>query len=151
MAFFITGCGTSESEKAYDKFEKITLGTTFEDAKKKLGDDYLEIGKNTYQWSIEDGTIILDFNKGKVISKSQINLKTVETNLKPEIYNKIKPGMTYEEVKKIIGNDGAPSGETKHKDQTVTTYTWNGDKPDMYIQISFMNDRVVTITKRGIE
>lgn len=151
MTLFLAGCGTTESDKAYDDFKDITLGTSLEDAKKVLGDDYLEIDKNTYQWTYGDGTVTLDVKKNKVVGKSQSNLKTKEVDLKPEMYDKIQPGMTYEEVKKIIGTKGVPSGESKHKDKTVLTYTWSGDSPEKYIQVSFIDDAVVTITKRGLD
>ena len=44
-----------------------------------------------------------------------------------EEYNKIDTGMTYKEVKKIIGSDGELSSKADSGDMTIEIYTWYGN------------------------
>jgi hypothetical protein len=64
-----------------------------------------------------------------------------KTGLTMDKYNQIKNGMTYDEVKNIMGSEGTQtmsSGEGKYK---VESYKWEGDDYK-YIQIVFMGDKV---------
>ena len=56
-------------------------------------------------------------------------------------YNQIKNGMSYDEVKNIIGSEGTQtmsSGEGKYK---VESYKWDGDDYQ-FISIVFMGGKV---------
>jgi len=64
-----------------------------------------------------------------------------KTGLTMDKYNQIKNGMSYDEVKTIIGSEGTQtmsSGEGKYK---VESYKWDGDDYQ-FISVVFMGGKV---------
>lgn len=64
-----------------------------------------------------------------------------KTGLTMDKYNQIKNGMSYDEVKSIIGSEGTQtmsSGEGKYK---VESYKWDGDEYQ-FISVVFMGGKV---------
>jgi hypothetical protein len=67
-----------------------------------------------------------------------------------EKYNKIKNGMSYKEVKDIIGKEGTEtmsSGNGKYK---VTSYQWKGDG-FAFISVVLMGDKVTSKVQANLE
>ena len=72
------------------------------------------------------------------------------TGLTLDKYNQIKNGMTYKEVRDIIGSDGTQtmsSGEGKYK---VESYKWEGDN-FQYLSIVTMGDKVSSKVQNGLK
>ena len=72
------------------------------------------------------------------------------TGLTLDKYNQIKNGMTYKEVRDIIGSDGTQtmsSGEGKYK---VESYKWEGEN-FQYLSIVTMGDKVTSKVQNGLK
>ena len=61
----------------------------------------------------------------------------------PETYEKIKIGLTYEEIKKIIGGDCNQKNET--------TYICSGEIAGTSATLTFENDKLKTKNQTGLE
>ncbi|MGG2014729.1 DUF3862 domain-containing protein [Bacillus sp. S10(2024)] len=79
--------------------------------------------------------------------KSKNNLIDIEK------YSKIKPDMTYEEVKNIIGSEGdkVVTDGTEGSANYKVTYAWKGTKPKSMAQITFLNGKLRSKTQNGLE
>lgn len=67
-----------------------------------------------------------------------------------EKFNRIKNGMSYSEVKDIIGSEGAQiasSGEGKYK---VESYKWDGENFS-YILVTFMGEKMYSKNQNGMK
>lgn len=61
------------------------------------------------------------------VQKSVSGVSDESEYITMEEYNKIKTGMTYEEVKEIIGSPGELSSTSSVGNYTVSIYTWYGN------------------------
>ncbi len=68
-----------------------------------------------------------------------------------EKFNQINIGMTYEEVKNIIGCDGTLSTETAVEDQTLKIYGWYAKNKISNATFSFTNDVLSAKAQIGLE
>lgn len=74
-----------------------------------------------------------------------------------EKFNQVQPGMTYEQVKDIMGDPGKMNGETKSPsiegvmdEITIRSYQWqNSDGSNMIV--SFTNNQVDTKAQAGLK
>ena len=83
-------------------------------------------------------------------SSSPASTDTKVTGLTLDKYNQIKNGMSYKEVRDIIGSDGTQtmsSGEGKYK---VESYKWEGDNYQ-YLSIVTMGDKVSSKVQNGLK
>jgi uncharacterized membrane protein len=72
------------------------------------------------------------------------------SGLTMEKYNKIKNGMSYKEVKDIVGKEGnetMSSGNGKYK---VTSYQWKGENYS-FLSVVLMGDKVTSKTQANLE
>lgn len=74
-----------------------------------------------------------------LIALTFIALMACSHKISEENYNKITPGMTYEEVVKILGKPSS-TGKFALGEISATTATWEGDNGKVVIQ--FINDVV---------
>lgn len=66
-------------------------------------------------------------------------------------YNQIENGMTYDEVKEIMGEDGIESLAAENEATNIQIYQWAGETPGSNISVSFMDDAVVGVEQVGLE
>lgn len=66
-------------------------------------------------------------------------------------YNQIENGMTYDEVKEIMGEDGIESVYAESDAASAKVYQWAGETPGSNITVSFLNDGVSSATQVGLE
>lgn len=69
-------------------------------------------------------------------------------------YNQIEYGMSYQQVREIIGKDGVLTAELGEKDTEshTLTYTWQGnDEASSMAELTFINDKLVTRTQVGLQ
>lgn len=66
-------------------------------------------------------------------------------------YSQIENGMTYDEVKKIIGEDGVESVATENDATNIQIYQWAGEMPGSNITVSFQDDAVTSATQVGLD
>ena len=66
-------------------------------------------------------------------------------------FNQIQTGMTYDEVKEIMGEDGIESVSAESDAASAKVYQWAGETPGSNITVSFLNDGVSSTTQVGLE
>ena len=66
-------------------------------------------------------------------------------------FNKISTGMSYEEVKNIIGNDGTIVSDSQVSDTHMIIYSWYGKDKISNANFSFQNDKLINKTQIGLE
>lgn len=124
-----------ESNVTYEDFLSIKIGDTYDKVVSLIGEgEYsssigLEENKSdTYTWrSSTGGSFSLTFESKVVTEKIQIGMKKGYYDVNMEKYNKIKKGMTYDQVKEILG-DGELFIEMKIMSSITQTYTWKNEK-----------------------
>ena len=170
LVFSLVGCGhhnsttptaetdnTQKSEtntvsdaRLYDKFLSIKLGSSYEEINTILGQTGIEDDSSSdhtaYEWTFGNDSIYIEFDKKdqKAYSKSQLIFsKTAEVkDLTLEKYKKIETGMSYEDVKKLIGKDGMLTCENNIQNLTKI-YSWT-NKNDAILTVTFEDDAVVS-------
>ncbi len=123
----------------YENFLKINMGDTYEDIVAILGEGEEDLTSETggmktvmYTWK---GTGISAMNvtimNDEVINKTQIGLKNLTADINMDKYNQVKEGMTYEEVKAILG-EGEVTSHSEIMDVESAIYSWiNKDASNM--------------------
>ncbi|NET42294.1 hypothetical protein [Okeania sp. SIO2B3] len=152
-------------------YNNLKIGMTYQEVKQILGREgkvYTEYNSPTlkefgvaYRWLNNDNTgIIAIFNsENKLIKLSAQNLNATNfgVNRKPPVvtstdFENIKVGMTYDEVREIIGNEGIkqPTRDNPLTNANTVVYNWvNPDGTSMSI-IFDSNQKVVTIRTKNM-
>ena len=68
-----------------------------------------------------------------------------------EDFNKISTGMSYEEVKNIIGSDGTVVSDTQVSDTHMIIYSWYGKDKISNANFNFQDDKLINKTQLGLE
>ena len=87
-------------------------------------------------------------------STSGANSKTAAGGQSPATmakYGKIKNGMTYAEVTKILGKPSIKIGESASGDIRVAIYSWNGADQFSTLVVTFTNDKVSSVGQSGLK
>jgi outer membrane protein assembly factor BamE (lipoprotein component of BamABCDE complex) len=152
-------------------YDNLKIGMTYQEVKEILGREgeiYTEYNSPTlenfgvaYRWLNNDGTgIVAAFDyQNKLIQLTAQNLNTNNfgINREPPVVTSlnvenIKVGMTYDEVRTIIGNGGTkqPTRDNYLTNPNTTKYIWlNPDDTSMTI-IFDSNQKVVTIRTQNM-
>ncbi|MGL5086994.1 MAG: DUF3862 domain-containing protein [Clostridium sp.] len=120
-----------ENKVSYDNFIKIKMGSTYEDVVALLGEgveqssvEIAGIKTSMYLWNGKGiSNMIITIQNGITSGKVQIGLKDMDSKVTLEMFNNVKEGMTYEEVKAILG-EGQVVSESEIMDYTSIMYTW---------------------------
>lgn len=143
------------------KYNKVVLGMPYEDVKTVMGSGGEKVSSTelngdamtTYQWQTQDdtGTVAVTFKNGKVCSKMGMNVGKTEPVATREKADKIRTGMTYEEVKAIFGVDGVITYMDADEDfgYEYMEYMWNG-AGDTLVQVIFSDGKVSLVTDSGL-
>jgi hypothetical protein len=122
FVLIVLGCSCPKMEDIQKKIDESTKKTSNSD----------NVGNTATKPAKDDG---------EVKSSSDITM---------DKYNKIKNGMSYKEVKDIIGKEGTEtmsSGNGKYK---VTSYQWKGDG-FAFISVVLMGDKVTSKVQANLE
>lgn len=134
-----TPTSTKASKVSYENFAKLNMGAKLEDITALFGQgeetSSSEIGgikTVIYTWN---GPGISNMNvtvqNGVVTGKAQTGLKTMDAKVTLAMYNQIKNGMTYDQVKGILG-EGQLTSQTRIADIESSLYSWiNSDGSNM--------------------
>lgn len=128
-----------KTKVTYDNFLKIKMGDKYETVKALIGDgkeaSSSEVGgvkTVMYEWN---GAGLSNMNvtiqNGVVATKAQVGLMSMDAKVTLDKYNQIKEGMTYEQIKAVLG-EGQVMSQTKILDVQSIMYEWiNKDGSNM--------------------
>ena len=68
-----------------------------------------------------------------------------------EEFNKIQNGMTYDQVKEIVGCEGTVNSDTEVMGSKMTIYSWYGKNGISNANVSIQDNKLVNKTQIGLE
>lgn len=134
-----TESNTPKTKVTYDNFLKIKMGDKYETVAALLGNGKEQSSSEVsgiktvmYEWN---GAGISNMNvtiqNGIVTGKAQVGLSPMDSKITLDKYNQIKEGMTYDQVKGILG-EGQITSQTKIMNIESIIYDWiNKDGSNM--------------------
>lgn len=132
----------------YDNFMKIEMGQSHKDVIALIGEGEEQTSSEVsgiktaiYTWN-GDGisNMNVTIQNGVVAGKAQVGLKKADSDITLEKYEKVKEGMSYEEVKNILG-EGEISSETKMANIKSVIYSYI-NKGGSNANFTFTNDKL---------
>lgn len=122
---------TEDTKVTYKNFLKITMGMKYSDVTAILGEgkedsssEVSGIKTKIYSWN---GSGISNMNvtvqNDVVTGKTQLSLQPTDSKITLDKYNQVKEGMTYEQVKAILG-EGEITSQVKIMDAESIIYSW---------------------------
>lgn len=130
---------SSVANLTLDKFNRLEIGMDYDEVVKILGSEGEQSSETktsrytitSYKWAGEDyAAIYATFRDGKMTSKRQLRLSG-ETEMAADIskdkFDKVKIGMSYDEVVKIIGSEGNETSSTRIGKTELKSYKWSGE------------------------
>ena len=143
----------------YESFFEVKMGMTIDEVKKILGDngelftstDFLNVKTEIYSWTGSGFSMILiTFSNGTVIEKTQSGLNKVTATATTAKFSQVTSGMTYEQVKAIMGGDGCMISESSMMGIETAIYQWNGNSLYSVASITFQNGKVYSTSQQGL-
>lgn len=141
----------------YDNFMKIEMGDKFDTVVELLGEDYEERSSDAggiitciYSWKDKgSGKMNVVIQNYAVTMKAQLGLNEMDTKVTTDKYNQIQDGMTYDQVKAILG-EGELTSQTKTADVESYIYSWiNKDGSNM--TCTFLSDKITKKTQSNLK
>jgi len=133
----------------YDNYLQVKLDSTYNDVKSILGSGRKVTDTNpdifSYIWKVSDGkTVNIQFNKEKVVSKTQAMLGKTTSTLTVDQFNKLTKGMTFDQVVSILGPDYQESSLKKSGNGVRRVVMWM--KPDTTnVTVALQDDKVIDL------
>mgnify|MGYP000965855210 FL=1 len=146
--------GAADSSQAATPAPDAAMATAFRALKKDMS--YAEVeklfgragtagaAKGSYTWASEDGTgiVTVAFESDHLTNYSQVGVivdKSAKATM--EAYNQLKPEMSYDEAKALLGGDGVPVSTSYIAGQVISSYTWT-DPDGLSFALTFSNDKL---------
>lgn len=145
-----------DKKALYEKFLSIEPGATVESINQLFGIEGTEEssiqGSKSYEWKLGGlKTVNVEFDdNGNYTGKSQAGLDFMSTDLTKEMYDTIQEGMTYDQVKEIIGTDGSVLSVINLLGTETTDYHWNGKKGG-FINLTIQDGAVASKAQNGLK
>lgn len=128
-----------KADLSMEKFNKIEFDMSYDQVKEIMGSEGNETSSSksgsyeskSYEWKGDKfARVSVRFQNGKLVSKSQSGITDNKgtADLTQEKFNKINTGMSYDEVKEVIGSEGEMTSMSKFGNTTSMAYTWRGPK-----------------------
>lgn len=135
-----------ESKVTYENFLNIKMGQSYDEVIALLGEgkessssEISDIKTTIYRWNGKGiSNISVTIQNGIVTAKTQAGLSSNETDITMDNYNKIENGMTYEQVKSILG-EGEVTSQTEMINNKSIMYSYI-NKDGSYASFTFTND-----------
>lgn len=150
-----------ETQKVDNPIDLISTGMTYEEVVKAFGVEGGKMSETTvsgstvtvWSWNYTDGSgyITVTTQDGIVTAKNDVRVNTTTSNITLDIFNQITVGMTYEEVKALIGSDGTLMTDTDIGGVQSTMYMWKAADGIGSASIMFQNDAVVSGSQTGLK
>ena len=94
----------------------------------------------------------MTLNMNDSIQKSVSGVSETSEYITMDDYNQITEGMSYDQVKEIIGSEGELSGTSSVGDYSVSIYTWYGNGTlGSNANVTFTNNRVTGKAQIGLK
>jgi len=126
-----SGNSTTTEAKAglitYENYLKINLDTTYDDVKSILGEGKKKEMKTDvvdYTWAEKGKTILVQTNKGRVVTKIQSDLGKTTPKLTLDQFNQIATGMTIDQLVSILGPDYQEVSYKKSANVILRNVVW---------------------------
>lgn len=156
-----TEAPTEEVTKIDNPIDLISTGMTYEEVVAAFGVEGGKMSETTvsgstvtvWSWNYTDGSgyITVTTQDGIVTAKNDVRVNTATSNITLEIFNQIQVGMTYEEVKELIGSDGTLMTDTNIGGIQSTMYMWKAADGIGNASIMFQNGAVVSGSQTGLK
>jgi len=151
----------SSSDISIAKFDKLELGMSYDEAKAIMGSDGNQTSEmksgsyesSSYEWKGEKfARISVRFQNGELVYRSQSGLTPNDgtADIDQAKFNKINIGMSYEDVKDVIGSEGELQSESRIVKTIATSYRWKGPKYSN-IFATFTNDKLQNKSQSGLK
>ncbi len=135
-----------DTKITYENFLNIQMGQSYEEVVALLGEgkesssnELAGIKTTLYEWKGSGmGNMNVTIQNGAVTAKAQAFLQKPNANITMDLYNQIQNGMTYDQVKGILG-EGELTSETKIMDSTAKLYSYIS-KDGSNANFTFTND-----------
>ena len=144
-----------------DSFAAIENGMSYEEVAALMGSEgelasETEAGGSTsqlYQWESDGwGIAQVMFMDDKVVNKTQIGIGgDSAAAVTADQYERVKEGMSYEDVVGIMGGEGQLISDTSVAGESLQIYTWDGETWGSNCTISFSNAVVDGKSQIGLE
>lgn len=145
---------TTESQEEVKPIDAVQLGMTYDEVVKALGLEGVKTSETVvYTWAYTDGSgyFTITTQNGIVTAKNDVKTSNETCKIDLEIYGQLKTGMTYDEVKEIIGSDGTLMTETDIGGVKSSMYMWRAEDGIGTASIMFQNDIVVSGSQTGLK
>ena len=154
-----TTTSTNAAAINYDNFSKLKLDMSYDEAKAVMGGDGNETSSSksgsyeskTFQWKDGSKRISARFRNGKLASRNQYGLTDSDgkADINQAKFNEVKTGMSYDDVKKILG-EGELQSESKILENVSQSYIWKGPKYSN-IRASFRKGELTNKYQSGLK
>ncbi len=132
----------------YENFLKINMGAKYDEVVAILGEgkelSSSEIGgikSKMYTWNGSGiSNVNVTIQNDEVTAKAQVGLGNMDAGITLEKYNQATEGMTYDEVKAILG-EGQLTSQTRIMDMESIMYTWM-NKDGSNANFTFSGDKL---------
>lgn len=131
----------------YENFLNIKMGQSYGEIAALLGEgkesSSSDIDATIYRWNGKGiSNISVTVQNGIITAKTQAGLNNNQIDITMDNYNKIENGMTYEQVKSILG-EGEVTSQTEMTNQKSITYSYI-NKDGSYASFTFTGDSMST-------
>lgn len=95
--------------------------------------------------------VMATIGQNDLVQKSVSGVSDKSEYITMEEYNKIEPGMTYEEVKEIVGSGGEVTSQAESGGINITMVTWYGNGvAGSNANVTFTNNEVTAKAQVGL-
>lgn len=142
-------------------FYRLKFGMSLDAVKNILGSDAEQtrsstMGKyksETYRWKgdkFKRISVIFRNNSLSYAVQSGLTGNSGNADITDSKYSQIRKGMSYSEVKDIIGTDGEKTSMSKIANSILKSYVWKGER-DQFIEATFEDDKLTDQSRANLK
>ena len=143
-------------------YEKLKLDMSYDDVKGVMGSGGEETSSSgsgdneykNYRWKDDNKNMYVSFRNDKATSIRYSGYPSAgaprDADLSKDKYDKIKNGMSYSDVKEIIGSDGILTSSSKSSSSESKSYTWRGEKYSS-VRATFRNGELSSKSQSNVK
>ena len=145
----------------YDNFKKLDFGMSYDEVKGIIGSEGEEtnssqVGKyesKTFVWKgdkYERISVSFRDDELRFLNQSGLTGTSGDADVTKAKFDEVKTGMSYNEVKDIIGSEGEKTSMSKISETTLASYVWKGDKYAS-LRTSFKDDKLTSKSQSNLK